>query len=52
MADKKAKKTAVKKNVTFNITKSNGKVIQRPSEFVNEDVKKIYEAKGWKVEEA
>ena len=34
---------------SFNITKSNGKIIQRTGK--EDYIKKLYESKGWKVEE-
>ena len=45
---KKENKPELKK--LYNITKSNGNIIQRNGK--GEYLKKLYEAKGWKVEEA
>lgn len=49
---KESKKTESKskKNKLYNITKSNGRTIQRSGK--EDYIKKLYESKGWKVEEA
>ena len=47
--DSKPKKDKPISDKSFNITKSNGRTIQRSGK--EDYIKKIYEAKGWKVEE-
>ena len=46
----KPKENQPKSDKLYNITKSNGNTIQRSGN--GEYLKKLYESKGWKVEEA
>ena len=47
--DSKTKKDKPISDKLFNITKSNGRTIQRSGK--EDYIKKLYESKGWKVEE-
>ena len=51
MAEAKKKKPEAKKSGKYKITKSNGRVIYRASEFVGKERLGTMKAKGWKVEE-